>query len=452
MRYTVPRSLRRSWRRSLRRSRLQILSPKVWRGRLVFWAFAVLMGVVSSLFAMSAQWVDSVFRHGRALHPWLPFIAAPVGLGLGTWLTRRVFPGSQGSGIPQTIATLAIRSPAQRRQLLSIRIAVGKILVTLMGLACGASIGREGPTVHVGSSLLYSAGRWAQFRRHEMERGLILAGGAAGIAAAFNAPLAGVVFAIEEMSRSFEERSNGTVLTAVVFAGATVMALMGNYVYFGTTAASLGRTTDWIAIPVCGVIGGLFGGLFSSGLILGSRLLAGHMARHPVRIAVLCGVGVALIGFLSEGLTFGTGYVEARAVITGESGADALYPLYKALATGISYLSGIPGGLFSPSLSAGAALGADLAGWFPNTEPAAIVLLGMAGYFTGVVQTPITAFVIIMEMTDSQAMVVPLIATAFIAQGASRLICRQAIYQALAEPFLQVARGPNPEPASAPQG
>ncbi len=452
MRRATSRALARSLRRSARRSRIQILSTKVWRIRLVFWFFAVALGVISTLFAMGAQWADETFHQGVAQWAWLPFVVAPAGLMLASWLTRTLFPGSQGSGIPQTIAALALRSKARREPLLSPRIVVGKILLTLLGLLSGASIGREGPTVHVGASLLYSAGRWAKFRRHEMERGLILAGGAAGIAAAFNAPLAGIVFAIEEMSRSFEARSNGTVITAVVFAGATALAILGDYVYFGSAHANFGFDKGWIVIPVCGVVGGLFGGLFSSSLVWGSRYLAPYLEQHPLRVAALCGLGIATLGLLSGGLTYGTGYNEARAIITGEADSHLMLPLYKALATAVSYVSGIPGGIFSPSLATGAALGADLARWLPMAPAAAVILLGMVAYFAGVVQTPITAFVIIVEMTDSRSMVLPLIATAFIAHATSRLVCDQPIYRTLAEPFMRSPRNAPVEPPTSPQG
>ncbi len=121
-------------------------------------------------------------------------------------------------------------------RVLSLRIAVGKVLLTLLGLASGASIGREGPTVQVGASIMHALGDLLRLPRLELRRALVLAGGAAGIAAAFNTPLAGIVFAIEELSHSFEARTSGTVFTAVVVAGATTLGLVGNYTYFGQTS------------------------------------------------------------------------------------------------------------------------------------------------------------------------------------------------------------------------
>ena len=143
-----------------------------------------------------------------------------------------------------------------------------------------------------------------------------------------------------------------------------------------------------------------------------------------------------MLGFLSGGQTFGTGYLEAKNLVDGGE-ASLLFPLYKLLATVVSYLSGIPGGVFAPSLSVGAGLGADIAQLFPDIPFSAIVMLGMVGYFTGVVQTPITAFVIVMEMTASSSMLIPLMATALIAKIVSHLVCPQPIYQALAEAYLE---------------
>ena len=117
--------------------------------------------------------------------------------------------------------------------------------------------------MQIGASIMFALGRFSPRR----QPGLILAGAAAGVAAAFNTPLAGIVFGIEEMSRAFETRTSSLIIGAVIAAGLTSLALMGNYTYFGTSAMSLRNGIDWLAIPLCGVVGGLAGGLFSRILI-----------------------------------------------------------------------------------------------------------------------------------------------------------------------------------------
>ena len=420
----------------LRRSQRKFLSPFVWKTSLVLWAGAVLVGLVCALFAILADRADELFHLLVALGDWVPLVATPLVLAALAWATRNLFPGSQGSGIPQAIVALESR---RRGVVLSLRIAVGKIMLTLAGLAVGASIGREGPSVHIGASILYSLGRYANFPPRYMERGLILAGGAAGIAAAFNTPLAGIVFAIEEMSKSFEQRTSGIVTIGVVIAGVTALATLGPYHYFGTSDAFMPDIESWLAIPVCGVIGGLLGGLFSSALIGGSRRLAPLVIHHPYLVAFGCGLVVAVIAYASGYSSSGTGYASAKAIITGQAEWDPIYPLLKIGSTLASYLSGIPGGIFAPSLATGAGVGANLGHWLPVAPVSVMVILGMVGYFSGVVQSPITAFIIVMEMTNDQDMLLALIATSFIAFGASRLVCPQPIYHALSRAFLRAS-------------
>jgi len=406
----------------------------------VFWGGAVAVGAAAALFARLAEWSMHGFQWLIATSGWLTLLVTPLGLLLAVWLTRHVFTGTEGSGIPQTIAAVGNRSRQQRWKLLSLRVALGKILLTCLGLASGASIGREGPSVQVGASILYRAGRLARFPKHEVERGLVLAGGAAGIAAAFNTPLAGIIFAIEEMSRSFEERTTGTMLIAVIIAGMTALAINGNYTYFGTAHVEI-HARDWMIVPLCGIGGGLLGGMFSSALVAGAGRLAPLIRAHPYRVALSCGVIVAVIGVISGNLIHGTGYRETASILSNQAEPNMWYPLLKMAATLASYLSGIPGGIFAPSLSVGAGLGADLGPLFPTVPIGALAILGMVSYFAGVVQTPITAFVIVMEITGSHAMALPLMATAFIAYGSSRLVCREPIYRALARRFMEPDSG-----------
>jgi H+/Cl- antiporter ClcA len=422
--------------------RMPLVSPRLWLRRLVFWVGAVIVACVAVAFAQAADWAGSLFLHLSSGRIWPAFVIAPAGLTISILLTQRVFPGAQGSGIPQTIAALHMRDQAMIARALSLRIAVGKVLLTLLGLASGASIGREGPTVQVGAAIMNALGASLKLPREDLRRGLVLAGGAAGIAAAFNTPLAGIVFAIEELSHSFEARTSGTVFTAVIVAGATTLALVGNYTYFGRTSVELSNGAAWAAVLLCSLVGGVTGGLFSQALIIAAKGvpgLAGRLIiRYPLAFAALCGLLLAIIGTLSGGQTYGTGYEQARGLVEGHSTLPPVYALLKLAATVVSYVSGIPGGIFAPSLSIGAGMGSVLAPLVPGAPVGAMVLLGMTAYFSGVVQAPITATVIVMEMTAEQSVTVPLMATAFLSFAVSRLVCRRPLYGALARRFLQV--------------
>jgi H+/Cl- antiporter ClcA len=334
-------------------------------------------------------------------------------------------------------------SDAVRQKVLGLGTGLFKGAMILLGLLCGASIGREGPTVHIGAAIAHSLRSFARFPHHALNRSLILAGAAAGLSAAFNTPLAGVVFTIEEMSRSFEERTSGVILTAVIVAGMTSLALQGNYSYFGRVETQLEPLYAVAAVLVCGVAGGLLGGTFSSLLILGAKRLGPVRSAHPYLVALVCGLLLAVIGLAGAGLSFGTGYEEARGLLTGGECQGLPEPLLKLAATVVSYLSGIPGGIFAPSLATGAGLGASLAPLLPFAPPVAMALLGMTAYFTGVVQSPITAVVIVMEMTGDQSMLLPLMATALLAEWVSRHVCPRPLYRVLADSFLKTIHRSN---------
>lgn len=401
---------------------------------------------------MGCEQANGAFHKMVAISPFLPLLVTPLGFAVIVFLTRRVFPGSQGSGIPQTIAALEPGQTEQRSKLLSLRIAIGKVFLTMLGLMCGSSVGREGPTVQIGASIMHSMNRFAKFSKHDMERGLILAGGAAGVAGAFNTPLAGIVFAIEEMGRSFEQHHSSTILMTVIIAGITSLGLLGNYSYFGHTSETLEFGSDWGVVIVCGVIGGLMGGIFSRILIEVSKGLPGRigieMKRHPVMTAAACGLIIALIGLFSGNATYGSGYAEAKQILSGNDNLSNGYGILKFLATLVSYVSGIPGGIMAPSLSTGAGFGANIAHYMPSVPAGAAITLGMVAYFSGATQVPITAFVIVMEMTDNHEMILPLMAASFIASACSKLICPSSLFHTLSGNFIRKPEKP-PEQAGA---
>ena len=397
--------------------------------------------MVAILFAVACEWANGIFHKLLAISPYLPLLVTPLGLVLILIITRKYFPGSQGSGIPQTIASLDPKESSDiREQVLSLRVTIGKIILTVLGLMFGTSVGREGPTVQIGASIMHKLGNLAHFPKHDLEKGLILAGAAAGVAAAFNTPLAGIVFAIEEMSRSFEEHNSSTILMTVIIAGITSLALLGNYSYFGHTSESLTFGSAWSVVVICGIAGGLLGGTFSRVLIEVNKGLAGRMGAwmrtKPVVFAAVCGLIIALVGLASDNTTYGSGYSEAKSLLDGSATLPESFGLLKMTATAVSYISGIPGGLMAPSLSAGAGFGANIAHFFTSVPAGATIILGMVAYFAGVTQAPITAFVIVMEMIDNHEMVLPLMAAAFIAKACSRLVCPTPLFHTIAKNFM----------------
>ena len=409
-------------------------------------------GLVAALFTVAINWATATFARMDTARPWLPFAVCPIGLGVIVFLTRSVFPGAQGSGIPQAMAGLQMPNPRQVDRLLSWRIAIGKLTLTLAGFLCGASIGKEGPIVQIGCSVMNNIGRLGMPRTAGLQRLLIVAGGAAGISAAFNAPLAGAIFAIEEMYHHYDTVIGRSVLAGAMLSGLALLAVFGGYFYFGSTVAALPFGIIWLVIPVAGAVGGLTGGLFSQILVTPMRFLpraVGKFAhQHPLLFAVGCGFVLAGLGWLSGGQVFDSSHDQARAAVHGAALLPMAFAPLKWGATVVSYLSGIPGGIFAPSLAVGAGVGAMLARVVIMTHLlsgvplGAIAMVGMAGYFAGVVQSPITAAVIVVEMTNDPAMTVAVGLAAGLGSIFSKFVCPVPVYEAMAQQFFAAVAEP----------
>lgn len=265
---------------------------------------------------------------------------------------------------------------------------------------------------------------------------MIIAGGAAGVAAAFNTPIAGVVFAVEELAKSFERRTHATVILVVVVAGFASYAWQGDYAYFGTFSGSSTLGSAWVAAPLIGVTGGFFGGVFSRILATvvgpGDNPVATWRRRHTVVFAFGCGLVAMATAVLSGGLTFGAGYNEAKSLLEDHPGMGFSLAVSKFVASLAASASGTPGGIFAPSLATGAGIGAAFARSGLAFAGRDCVVLGMTSYLSGVVQAPLTSAVILMEMTRDPSLVGPLMLAALVARWSSRLIMPEPIYHVLA--------------------
>ena len=409
------------------------------RRRAATGAGAVLLGLAALGFAKLGDLAQHLFARLDAAVPYAPLTATPLLFAAVVYFTSRWTPEARGSGIPQVIA--AARDPQREGNgpLVSMRTALAKVGMTLAMLLGGGSVGREGPTVQLSAAIMVAVHR---LLRVPISAGVLIAGGAAGVAAAFNTPLAGVAFAIEELASAYEQRVAVLVMAAVMISGLVSLGIAGDYIYFGQMGHALGVHAILIVTPVAGVAGGLTGGLFSRivlDLAAPSRAWMKRLKARPALFAGGCGLTVALIGLISGGATWGTGYEATRQLVEGH-GQPLWFGPAKFIAALATTLSGAPGGVFAPSLAVGAGLGNILALLFPHSPPGAIVLLGMIAYFVGVVRAPLTAVIIITETTASRGLIIPLFAAALIADGVSALVCRERLYHGLAKPFL--SRGP----------
>lgn len=420
---------------------VELSSRQPWRDRAVILGFAACTGLFIVAFSVLAEAAIFAFRWLGTATPaggWIALLWTPVVTVAVLAVVRRHAPAAAGSGIPQVVRALqGDLSERQAGALVSFRLSVIKALTLCAGLLGGLSIGREGPAVQIGAGVMAGARRWlspaAGIDRHD----LMVAGAAAGIAAAFNTPLGGIVFALEQLTRRRGMEHRTVLIAAIVLSGLVGLAFFGNETYFGRLRL---HDLSWnLLLPGLGVavVSGLAGGLFSRLLVLSLQGTRGPLnlwrGSHPLKFAAVCALLVAVMGLATDGATAGAGYKTTRALLDGELELPGVYTLLKFLATWLSAWSGVPAGVFAPSLAVGAGIGRDVALLAGVTGDAAIPLiaLGMAGFLAAVTAGPITAFIIVMEMVSGQSMLLPLMACAIVASSVSRLMAG-SLYDELA--------------------
>lgn len=426
----------------------ELSDGRAWLDRTIVLSYAVAAGLSVVIFTLMSETCFEWFGMLYAKAPWAILVWTPAITALTVWGTRSFVPGAAGSGIPQVMTALDPQLPRDsRHRFISLRLTLGKMLLGSMSLLAGLSAGREGPSVQVAAGVMHDARRWLRRGSGMSDHALLVAGGAAGIAAAFNAPLAGVVFAIEELSNKLESRNSGLIIAAIVLAGVVSVAAFGNLTYFGSVQVP---TLGWralfpslVVMLTCGVLGGLFSRLLAASLAGMPDRVSAFRKRFPVRFAAVCGLAIAVIGLVSGGATFGAGGEEVRNMLAGHSDVSRLYVLLKFVATWLTTWSGVPGGIFAPSLSIGAGIGHDIAqlvvGHTGNELAPSLIAIGMAGFLAATTQAPLTSFIIVMEMINGRPMVLSLMASAMIASLISRLISRP-LYGTLSSLMLRPTR------------
>jgi CIC family chloride channel protein len=401
----------------------------------------LLVGLIASLFRAGVERAEDLRTEWiERLHPWgvagflLFVVTAATGVALAVFLVRRFAPSASGSGIPQIKAVLHRLRPMSGAPLILVKFFGG-----LSAIASGLALGREGPTIQIGGALGRVVARWLPTTTHERQV-LIAAGSGGGLAAAFNAPLAGLVFVLEEIQKNFAPGVFTATFLASVTSDAVGRLLFGQTAVFRTLPLPAPPIS---ALPLFALLGGAIGLLavaFNRGLLA----VLGWRDRLPARLQVpaagLFGAGVAAIAWWVPSLV-GGGAPLVRAALSGKGIILALLltVLARYVLTVGSYGTGSPGGIFAPLLVLGsqagligglatATLSPALAG-----EPAAWAVAGMAALFAGTVRAPLTGIVLMLEMTESYSLMLPLLAASFGAQWVADLLHDPPIYDSLLE-------------------
>jgi len=402
----------------------------------VFLVLALVIGALTGLAVVA--FILLTERMGMRLYPaggapWRRLLFPVMGsLGIG-YLLFRYFPNARGSGVPQTKAALFAGGGR-----ITLRTVVGKFFCTSATLASGIPLGREGPSVQVGAGIGSVLGRRLGLRPEKV-KALLPVGAAAAIAAAFNTPLAAVLFSLEEIVGDLHAPVIGAVVLASATSWVVLRLLLGNNPLFKVPQYQLVHPLELAIYAVLGVAGGLVSVTFTK-LLLGMRERFLRFPKWTLWFQPLAGgLVVGLMGwFVPQVLGVGYGYVGD--VLNGRMALNLMILLVvlKLLAVTTSYASGNAGGIFGPALFIGAMLGGAV-GTFAHrllpsytATPGAYALVGMGAVFAGIVRAPMTSVVMIFEMTQDYAVIVPLMISNLVSLFISSRLQRQPIYEALA--------------------
>jgi chloride channel protein, CIC family len=404
-------------------------------------------GLVGVLFRLALQRADDLrnaliaWAHGQFAGLLIVTAISSAAVALAAWLVSRFSPAASGSGIPHVEAVLRGEAPEVPFRLIPIKFFGG-----LLAIGSGLALGREGPSVQMGANIGHLVGRL--FRRNSPDRRVLFAAGAgAGLATAFNAPIAGAIFVLEELVQRFEPRIAIIALGVSSTAIALARVFLGDAPDFHVEILAYSHAGTRPLYFVLGALAGLFAILYNRAL-LGTLDAASLLTRWPVPLrAGLIGAAVGMLAWFAPGLVGGGDVITQRAL----AGADSwtLVPLAFLLRFtlgAVSYAALTPGGLFAPLLALGAQIGLLFGDacqlLFPDLgiQPVAFAVVGMAAFFTGVVRAPLTGIALIVEMTARVDMLLPILSACFAAMLVPTLLRNAPIYESLGARLLRSHR------------
>ncbi len=404
---------------------------------------AALVGLLAGIVAVTFRWLLAIGEAARiGAVEWarqfptvgwiVPVFWGIIGATFSVFLVRRYSPESKGSGIPNIKAVLLRLVPLPWQRILPVKMIGGVI-----ALSSGMALGREGPTVQMGGSMGAAVADWMKSSSRD-RLALIAAGAGAGLAAAFNAPLAGLVFVLEELQRDFRRGVFGSTFIACAIADIVTRLVGGQLPVFHVPSYPAPPLSTLPVFAILGIATGLLGVLFNRGLIGGLSFFDRLHGRGRWLAVATVGATAGLIGWFTP-IWVGGGHDLSESILVGGVALAAI-PLVFAvrfLLTIFSYSTGAPGGIFAPLLVLGSLIGLGIGNLThaiaPTLapDPGAMAVVGMAAYFTAIVRAPLTGIVLIVEMTGNYNQMLPLLVACFFASTVADLLRDLPVYESL---------------------
>ena len=373
---------------------------------------------------------------------------APVCFVLSWWLVKKYAPYAKGSGIPQVMAAVELANPKEHHKikyLLSVKIIIFKMLSSVILVIGGGAIGREGPTIQIAGSVFrtvneYLPSWWPKISK----RNMIMTGAAAGLSAAFNTPLGGIVFAVEELAKTHINYFKTALFTAVIIAGLMAQTLAGSYLYLGyPKTAGVGLSIMFPVILVAGISGILASKLSVLMLKINAWNKTLKNDRQKITFLIASALIIASLAYFVNREILGSGKeIMERTLFTADKHEDWYVPLFRMIGPALSFTSGGAGGIFAPALSAGASIGSVISGWIhlsPN-ETNVVILGGMVAFLTGITRAPFTSAIIVLEMTDRHSLIFHLMLAGMVSSLISVMVSKKSLYDLLKNSYLEEIR------------
>ncbi|SHK64897.1 chloride channel protein [Epilithonimonas mollis] len=409
-----------------------------------FWIGSIITGLIAVLYAQIFAFGEQMLHKILDWHLWMIFVLAPAGFVISWWLVKKYSPFAKGSGIPQVMAAVELANPRDNHlinQLLSFRIILIKILSSFVLVSSGGAIGREGPTIQIAGSIFrkvyeFLPDWWPKISKKNM----ILTGAAAGLSAAFNTPLGGIVFAVEELSKTHISYFKTALFTAVIIAGLTAQTLAGSYLYLGYPKTQ--GVTLWIMFPIIFVSGiaGILSSQLSVAMLKINRLKKKLKTDFSnIIFLLICGLIVATIAYFINRDILGSGKEIIERVLFTDNKTEAWYvPILRMLGPALAFTSGGSGGIFAPALSTGASIGSVFSEIMnlSDNETNVLILAGMVAFLTGITRAPFTSAILVLEMTDRHSLIFHLMLAGMMSSIFSLLVSRHSLYEELKVNFL----------------
>ncbi len=410
---------------------------------LPFWIASTITGLLAVGYTNLFNMAERLSRYIIAEYKWWLLLVAPLCFAAAFFVVEKFSTYARGSGIPQVMAALELPANTSKKtlnKLVGLKVIFIKIISSLFMILGGGAVGREGPTIQIAGSVFRKINQWIPESWPKIsKRTMIMTGAAAGLAAAFNTPLGGIVFAVEELTSTHIRFYRTAIFSAVIIAGLTAQGLLGPYLYLGYPKVTDPSIYIFGGIAVVAAISGL-GGSYMCSIML--RLFAWRKTftlKQQYLYVVACALLMALLALLVNTEVLWSGKELMNGLLFNLDKHQPWYmPLLRIFGPIVSFTTGASGGVFAPALSAGASVGALVSQWFHLTSVNTnlLILSGMVGFLTGVTRSPFTSAILVLEMTDRHSVIFHLMLASMVASLFSLLVDKHSFYDHLKHQYI----------------